>query len=405
MQAYNDENRLSGVLQVTGDCDTLGDTLKAWQFTHDGDGAKVKQEYTGSSSTLTTCYYGGGSYEVQSDGSTEITRQYYALAGVSAGMREGSTFSWFLTDHLGSVVGVTDADATLISQTRYTPFGEIRSDVGTVTETDYGYTFQRNISGINLLDYRFRSYSAELGRFTSPDSIVPNFNTPQSLNRYSYVNNRPINFKDPSGHMQVEDDGVSCATSLCVSTKIVLDKKLLGNIPEKEKTNKEGLTVTEQALKGDIGSIIKLVTPTHIGLREELTVCPTNATGCLGVGINAVYNNIDKKIAVSMDVPGSIGPGADKKVFPNTKFGIIATVGVLIGWGSSSVSDATSGGSWQAGGFAAAGVGMSASVSSPLSVDRVYGQVPATMYVGIGAGLGFGIGVGYSQTTSNQEIK
>ena len=61
---------------------------------------------------------------------------------VTAGMREGSSFSWFLTDHLGSVVGVTDADATLISQTRYTPFGEIRSDVGTVTETDYGYTFQ-----------------------------------------------------------------------------------------------------------------------------------------------------------------------------------------------------------------------------------------------------------------------
>ena len=33
---------MSGVLLVTGDCDTLGYTLKAWEFTYDGDGVKVK---------------------------------------------------------------------------------------------------------------------------------------------------------------------------------------------------------------------------------------------------------------------------------------------------------------------------------------------------------------------------
>jgi RHS repeat-associated protein len=200
LQAYNAENRLSGVLQVTGDCDTLGDTLKAWQFTYDGDGAKVKQAYTDSYGTLTTYYYAGGTYEVQSDGSTEITRQYYALAGVSAGMREGGSFSWFLTDHLGSVVGVTDADAILVSQTRYTPFGEIRSDVGTVTETDYGYTFQRNVDGMGLMDYKARYYSPLLGRFTQADSIIPGAGNPQAFNRYSYILNSPINATDPTGH-------------------------------------------------------------------------------------------------------------------------------------------------------------------------------------------------------------
>jgi RHS repeat-associated protein/uncharacterized repeat protein (TIGR01451 family) len=210
LQAYNAENRLSGVLQVTGDCDTLGDTLKAWQFTYDGDGAKVKQEYTDSYGTLTTYYYGGGSYEVQSDGSTEITRQYYALAGVSAGMREGNSFSWFLTDHLGSVVGVTDADATLISQTRYTPFGEIRTDVGTINQTDYGYTFQRNVDGMGLMDYKARYYSPLLGRFTQPDTLVPELTNPQAWNRYSYVINSPIGLSDPSGHRFCDQDDPDC---------------------------------------------------------------------------------------------------------------------------------------------------------------------------------------------------
>jgi hypothetical protein len=44
-------------------------------------------------------------------------------------------------------------------------------------------------------------YDAYLGRFVSPDTVVPDFSNPQSLNRYSYVNNRPINFNDPSGHV------------------------------------------------------------------------------------------------------------------------------------------------------------------------------------------------------------
>ncbi len=40
----------------------------------------------------------------------------------------------------------------------------------------------------------------KLARFISADTIVPNFADPQSLNRYSYVNNNPINYTDPSGH-------------------------------------------------------------------------------------------------------------------------------------------------------------------------------------------------------------
>lgn len=48
-----------------------------------------------------------------------------------------------------------------------------------------------------------------LGRFTQADTIVPNPGDPQSLNRYSYVRNNPINLIDRTGHDDCapEDDG------------------------------------------------------------------------------------------------------------------------------------------------------------------------------------------------------
>jgi len=39
-----------------------------------------------------------------------------------------------------------------------------------------------------------------LGRFITADDIVQNPYDPQTLNRYSYVGNNPVNHVDPTGH-------------------------------------------------------------------------------------------------------------------------------------------------------------------------------------------------------------
>lgn len=36
-------------------------------------------------------------------------------------------------------------DRALMSEQRYLPFGQVRSDVGAVIETDFGYTGQRDL--------------------------------------------------------------------------------------------------------------------------------------------------------------------------------------------------------------------------------------------------------------------
>jgi len=110
-----------------------------------------------------------------------------------------------ITNHIGSMT----------SQQRYFPFGGVRTDVDSITETDYGYTGQRNLdSEIGLMDYKFRFYSDTLGRFIQPDTLIPDPANPQAWNRFSYVNNRPVNFNDPTGH-----DGTCTLNNLsdCIS--------------------------------------------------------------------------------------------------------------------------------------------------------------------------------------------
>jgi RHS repeat-associated protein len=85
------------------------------------------------------------------------------------------------------------------------PIGVICDDVGTITQTDLGYTGQRDIAGMGLMDYKARFYDSNIGRFIQPDTIIPNPADPQGWNRYAYVKNTPIRFNDPSGHRICDD--------------------------------------------------------------------------------------------------------------------------------------------------------------------------------------------------------
>jgi RHS repeat-associated protein len=139
-------------------------------------------------------------------------RKYYSLSGQTVAMREGTPpgysvgLKYFLTDHLGSTLAVLDSSGTVLSETRYLPFGAVRDDVGTISQTDFTYTSQRDLPDVGLMDYKARFYSPRLARFIQPDSLIPGAENPQSWNRYAYVGNNPLNYTDPSGHLRIIDD-------------------------------------------------------------------------------------------------------------------------------------------------------------------------------------------------------
>jgi len=69
----------------------------------------------------------------------------------------------------------------------------------------------------------FISYSNYLNHFTQPDTIVPDQYNSQGWDRYSYANNNPLKYTDPSGHRP--DDGCRTGEGCNLTQKIIDDDK------------------------------------------------------------------------------------------------------------------------------------------------------------------------------------
>ena len=62
------------------------------------------------------------------------------------------------------------------------------------------------------MDFKARWLDPGISKWSQPDTMIPDLSNPQSLNRYSYVMNRPTVLTDPSGH-----DPYWCTTAACES--------------------------------------------------------------------------------------------------------------------------------------------------------------------------------------------
>jgi RHS repeat-associated protein len=195
------------------------------QFTYGPDRQRWEQIYTGPSDTEKT-YYIGGLVDLVFNGI--INFRHYIYAGsepIAVYIRTNSvptTMNYMIEDHEGGVsVIASNAGASDIGES-FTAFGQRRNpnswsgapataDLNTIAGLSrQGYTFQTWLGqsmGLNHMNGRVED--AILGRFLSPDPHIPDPTSAQSYNRYSYVNNNPLSYTDPTGFEQkfINPDG------------------------------------------------------------------------------------------------------------------------------------------------------------------------------------------------------
>ncbi|WP_432137432.1 RHS repeat-associated core domain-containing protein [Streptomyces sp. bgisy154] len=147
-------------------------------------------------------YIDGHELHKAAGGSVRATRLYSA-AGTAVAVREadGTTdgkLTWLLSDTQASTSLVITMGG-LVTRRRYTPFGKQRNAGGDLPASlDRGYIGKQedDSTGLSLLGARM--YDASLGRFLSPDELTEPTD-PQNLSAYSYSDNNPIAYSDPSG--------------------------------------------------------------------------------------------------------------------------------------------------------------------------------------------------------------
>ncbi|WP_164247483.1 RHS repeat-associated core domain-containing protein [Streptomyces sp. S4.7] len=161
-------------------------------FTYDPLGTRSSKKLGDTTQKYLT---DGSNPLVEQDGSGE-TSATVATSGLDQYLtrtEKGAT-QVYLTDALGTVVGLANADGTVATSYTYDPYGQPTTS-GAASTNPYTFT-GRESDGTGLLHYRNRYYDPESGRFISQDPIGHAGGT----NLYQYALSSPTTYTDPTGN-------------------------------------------------------------------------------------------------------------------------------------------------------------------------------------------------------------
>ncbi|WP_247613070.1 RHS repeat-associated core domain-containing protein [Streptomyces galbus] len=220
---YNDAQELTSKSSSTGpwSYDAVGNETAG---SSTDDYARTAESYT-DHSQLTSITVSGKTYAGQY-GSTDQSERislgdtYFhngplglsatSTAGVDKGfnrepggtlnsMTTGGKSYYYLTDAIGSVIGLVDVDGNKVDTYAYSPRG-VRLLAQSTEPVAQPYRFAGNYQDpTGLYHLKARYYDANIGRFTQPDP------SGQEKNPYLYAEGDPVNRIDPSGLYSLAD--------------------------------------------------------------------------------------------------------------------------------------------------------------------------------------------------------
>jgi RHS repeat-associated protein len=169
-------------------------------------GALRIKKVTGST---TTVYVYSGTKPIVEYVNGSVSKEYIYAGSALLATNAGSNTTYHHPDHLSNRFE-SDASGNPVRSFGHFPYGETWYETGTPDKDKFTNYERDSGNGETGVDYAlFRDYDSRQGRFMSADLLAGNLDAPQSLNRYSYVGDDPINRMDPLGLKCVTfDNGV-----------------------------------------------------------------------------------------------------------------------------------------------------------------------------------------------------
>ena len=180
---YDSENRLVSV-----------DSGATASYAYDAHNRRYKKTVGG---TVTHYVWEGNEVLAEHNGSTGAVLVDYIYSGsrMIAKVASGTT-NYFLNDRL-SMRLVLNTSGSVVGRQAHLPFGEDFAETGTQMKQHFTSYERDSETGT---DYAVnRQYNQTVGRFLRVDLKTGNIASPQSLNRYIYTKNDPVNKIDPTG--------------------------------------------------------------------------------------------------------------------------------------------------------------------------------------------------------------
>jgi len=179
------ENRLTSV--------TLPGSGGTVTFKYDPFGRRIYKSSTAGTSIFA---YDGDNLIEETNSSGAVVARYEQTQNIDeplAMLRSGTT-SYYHADGLGSVTSLSNAAGSIANTYTYDSFGKLTASTGSLVNP-FRYAARESDAETGLYYYRARYYDSATGRFPSEDPI----NFSGGKNFYRYVHNNAVNFTDPFG--------------------------------------------------------------------------------------------------------------------------------------------------------------------------------------------------------------
>ncbi|MCC6329082.1 MAG: RHS repeat protein [Acidobacteria bacterium] len=165
------------------------------RYKYDALGRRVERNFGFKERTKFT--HDGLDVVMDDDNNTGLTKYQNGL-GIDDKLKfsNAGASSYFLQDHLGSTLGLSNSAASVNSSASYDSFGNATGNLA----TRYQFTGREYDSFTGQHYYRARFYDANLGRFISEDPI----SLGGGINPFAYVGNNSMNRTDPSGLYEID---------------------------------------------------------------------------------------------------------------------------------------------------------------------------------------------------------